>query len=97
MVVGEVKKNKLAATEGMELEGQLIFGYGFSASADLMADAIDKETITKKGNTYFFEERKLGIGLQKARQMIEADADLAERIKSATYGKSNGSTDQASV
>ena len=81
MVVGEIRKNKLADTEGLELEGQLIFGRGFSVSADLLADAIEKGSIIKKGNTYFFGEEKLGIGLQKARTFIEGDAGLLERIK----------------
>jgi hypothetical protein len=83
VVVGEVRKNKLAATEGLEIDGQLIFGTGFSASADLLADAIDKGVITKKGNTFYFGSEKLGVGLGKLRRAVEADAVLAEKIKLA--------------
>lgn len=83
VVVGEVRKNKLAATEGLELEGQLIFGTGFSAVADLLGDAIDKGVITKKGNTFFFGEEKLGIGLSKVRKLIEDNSSLQEQIKHA--------------
>lgn len=83
VVVGEVKKNKEAATEGMELDGQLIFGVGFSAAADLLNDAIDAGVITKKGNTYYFGEEKLGIGLGKVRKQFEDDAVLMEKVKSA--------------
>lgn len=83
VVTGEVRKNKLAATEGLELDGQLIFGTGFSASADLLNDAIDRGIITKKGNTYYFNQQKLGIGLGKVRQMFEADATLTEKVKLA--------------
>lgn len=83
VVVGEVRKNKLAATEGLELDGQLIFGTGFSASADLMGNAIDKGIIVKRGNTYFFGEEKLGIGMGKVRNALEADSALTERIKAA--------------
>lgn len=83
IVIGEVKKNKLAATEGMELEGQLIFGTGFSAVADLLGDAIDKRVIEKKGNTYWFGEQKLGIGLSKVRKMLEEDELLTSSIKHA--------------
>ncbi len=83
VVIGEVRKNKLAATEGMELDGQLIFGTGFSASADLLADAIEKGVITKKGNTYYLGTEKLGIGLSKVRKMMEDDAVLTEKIKLA--------------
>lgn len=87
VVVGEVRKNKMAATEGLEMDGQLIFGTGFSAVADLMGDAIDKGVITKKGNTYYLGEEKLGIGLSKVRKMLEDDPVLAERLKTVLHGK----------
>lgn len=86
VVVGEVRKNKLAATEGLEMDGQLIFGTGFSAAADLLGNAIDKKVIVKKGNTYWFGSEKLGIGLSKVRKMVEDDAVLAEKIKIALHG-----------
>lgn len=82
MVVGEVRKNKLSDTEGLEIESQLIFGSGFSTAADMLGDALDAGIITKKGNTYFFGSEKLGIGLNKVRKLIEDDVALAERIKS---------------
>ena len=84
VITGEVRKNKMAATEGLELDGQLIFGTGFSVAADLLGDAIEKEIITKKGNTYYLGAEKLGIGLSRVRKMIEDDALLAEKIKHAT-------------
>ena len=83
VVVGEVKKNKLAATEGLELDGQLIFGVGFSASADVLNDAIEKGIITKKGNTFYFGDEKLGIGLNKVRILLQENEELLNRIKHA--------------
>ncbi len=83
VVIGEVKKNKLAATEGMELDGTLVFGTGFSAGADLLADAIDRNVISKKGNTYFLGDLKLGLGLSRVRKMVEDDPALQERVKAA--------------
>ncbi len=83
VVIGEVRKNKMAATEGLELDGTLVFGSGFSAAADLLTDAIDKGIISKQGNTYFFGKEKLGIGLSRVRKMIEDDAVLAEKVKLA--------------
>lgn len=82
-VVGEVRKNKVGGTEGLEIEAQLFFGSGFSASADLLDDAIEKGVIEKKGNTFFFGEEKLGIGLNKVRKMLEDDAVLSEKVKHA--------------
>ncbi|MFA5937493.1 MAG: hypothetical protein WC822_06485 [Candidatus Paceibacterota bacterium] len=83
VVIGEVRKNKVGGTEGLELDGTLVFGTGFSVGADILQDALDKEVIVKKGTTFFFGEEKLGVGLQRVRKMIEDDAALAERIKKA--------------
>ncbi len=82
VVVGEVRKNKMAGTEGLELDGQLIFGTGFSASADLLGNAIDVGVVTKKGNTYFYGETKLGTGLGQARKALEESEELTNSIKS---------------
>lgn len=81
VVVGEVRKNKLAPTEGLEVDGTLIFGSGFSVGADTLNDAIEKQVITKKGNTYFLGKEKLGIGLSKVRKMLEEDDVLLEKVK----------------
>lgn len=82
MVVGVVHKNKLAPTEALEMEAQLIFGAGFSVSADILGDAIEKKIITKSGNTYFLGEEKLGIGLNKVRKMLDDDEILLSKVKS---------------
>ncbi len=84
-MVGEVKKNKIASTEGLEADGILLFGTGFSAAASLVDDAIEAGIITKKGNTYYFGEEKLGIGIGRARKIIEDDSVLAEKIKMALH------------
>lgn len=81
VVIGEVRKNKVAGTEGLEVEGQLIFGTGFSASADLLADALERGAIVKKGTTYWLGSEKLGVGLQRVRKLLEADAVLVEKVK----------------
>lgn len=83
MIVGEVRKNKVGDTEGLEIDAQLIFGNGFSVAADLLADAIEKGIISKKGNTYWFGTEKLGIGLSRVRKMMEDDAVLSEKVKQA--------------
>ncbi len=61
VVVAEVKKNKLASTEGMTLDARILFGEGFSKSADLLQDAIDANVFNKIGNTYFLGETKIGM------------------------------------
>ena len=66
IVVAEVKKNKLAATEGLEVEGHLLFGQGFESSRDRLEELIEEGKVTKTGNSYFFEGQKMGVGLNKA-------------------------------
>lgn len=89
VVYGIVQKNKMAGTEGMELEGTLIFGVGFSAGADLLNDAIDKGVVTKRGNVYYLGDEKLALGLGKTRSMVEDSGELQEKIKNALHGKAN--------
>lgn len=74
-------KNKVGATEGMQLDGQIIFGTGFSVGADVLNIAIDKGIVTKQGNSYFFGDVKLGVGLGKARTTIEEDETLLKTLK----------------
>ena len=81
VIIGTVKKNALAATEGREEEAQLLFGKGFSAEAKMLEEAIDRGIITKSGNSYFIGETRLGVGLGQARKKIEEDKELQEKIK----------------
>lgn len=83
VVVGEVRKNKVGDTEGLEVEAQLFFGSGFSASSDLLETALEKGVIVKKGNSYFLGTEKLGVGLNTVRKQLEDDAVLSEKIKLA--------------
>lgn len=71
VVVGEVRKNKVAPTEGLELDGQLIFGTGFSAAHDRFADEFEKGVITKKGNTYYRGGVKIGVGKSSAAEWLK--------------------------
>lgn len=94
IVVGEVRKNKLAGTEGLEIEAQIFFGTGFSTVADLLGDALDRGIITKKGNTYYLGSEKLGIGLQNVRKQLEADAVLTEKVKAELHDDRNKGTQE---
>jgi len=75
-------KNKVAATEGKEMDLQIIFGKGFSEGANVLNIAIDKGVIEQRGKTYWLGEEKLAVGLAKTRQMLEEDSVLLERVKS---------------
>lgn len=71
VVEAEIRKNKLVPTVKQKAELTMIFGEGFSAEADLLQELLDKGEVTKKGNTYFRGETKLGIGITKAREALK--------------------------
>lgn len=83
VIVGEVKKNALAPTEGRTEEAQLIFGSGFSAEAKLLEEALDRGIIVKQGNSFFLGETRLGVGLAKARKAIEENELIRDQLKEA--------------
>ena len=72
-----VSKNHFAATEGLEIESNLIFQEGFSYAADLLDDAIERGVITKEGNTHFINGRKLGM-IGKVRDMMKEEEFVKE-------------------
>jgi len=76
-----VAKNHFAGTEGRDVESTLIFNEGYSYTADLLRDAIDRGVISKDGNSHFFEGEKIGM-IGKAREWIK-EPDNAERVKKA--------------
>lgn len=77
VVIAEVRKNKLAPTEGQMCDMQLLFGSGFSVSADLLQDALDKKVIEKKGNTYYMGDEKLGM-ISAVRKLMSDDGFAAK-------------------
>jgi len=76
-----VAKNHFAGTEGRDVESTLIFNEGYSYTADLLRDAIDRGVISKDGNSHFFEGEKIGM-IGKAREWIKKPGN-AERVKAA--------------
>lgn len=80
VVVGQVKRNKLAGNEGMEVEAQFLYDQGFVASLDLIDEAVERGIVTKKGNTHYLGEEKLGM-ISAVREWIKAPENQ-ERIKS---------------
>lgn len=71
IIEAEIKKHKLAATFKQKVELTMIYGQGFSAEADLLQELLDSGEVTKKGNSYFRGETKLGVGLAKAREALK--------------------------
>lgn len=71
IIEAEVKKNKISNTMKQKVELTTLYGEGFSLEADLLQELIDSGEVTKKGNSYFRGETKLGVGLAKAREALK--------------------------
>ena len=81
VIEAEIRKQKLADTLKQKCELQVLFGQGFSKSADMIEEALNRGLIQRKGNSFFFQERKLAVGMAKLREALK-DPVLAESIKS---------------
>lgn len=71
IIEAEIRKNKLAPTQKQKTDLTMIFGEGFSAEADLLQELLDSGEVTKKGNTFWRGEVKLGVGLANAREALK--------------------------
>lgn len=80
VIVAKVVKNKIGATEGMEVDGNILFGTGFSNSLSLLDTALERGIITQEGRTYFFNGERICSGMPKLRDWSKSNEDL---LKSA--------------
>lgn len=80
VIVGQVKRNKLAGNEGMEVEAKFLYNSGFVAGLDLLDEAIER-LFTRKGNTFYWNGVKLGM-ISALREKIQ-DEEFSNRIKEA--------------
>lgn len=65
-----------------KIEMRLIFGRGFDVSYNEIEMAIEKGVVEKRGNTFWFKETKLGVGVIKMTAFIEKNPDVLKEIKS---------------
>lgn len=71
IIEAEIRKNKVAPTLKQSCTLTMLYGKGFSAEADLLQELMDKGEVTKVGNSYFRGEKRLGVGLNKAREALK--------------------------
>ncbi len=79
----KVVKNKVAPPFKIA-EFDIIYGEGISYEGDILNNAIKYGVVKKTGNTYSFENQKLGVGLEAAREKLKEDKKLLETIKNKT-------------
>ena len=79
----KVVKNKVAPPFRIA-EFDIMYGQGISYEGDVLNVAIKEGIVKKTGNTYSFEEQKLGVGLESAKEKLKEDKKLLEEIKKRT-------------
>mgnify|MGYP001604612734 CR=1 FL=1 len=79
----KVAKNKVAPPFKV-VEFDIIYGEGISYEGDVLNSAIKYGIVKKTGNTYNFNDEKLGVGLEAGRIKLKEDKKLLNEIKKKT-------------
>lgn len=72
IIEAEIRKNKLAGTQKQTAELTMLYGQGFSLSADKLEEMLKSGELVKKGNTFWHGDIKIGVGLAKAREYVKS-------------------------
>jgi recombination protein RecA len=75
-----IVKNKVAAPF-RTTEFDIMYNEGISVAGDLLDVGVEYEAIKKSGNSYAFEEIKLGVGRENAKRFLRADQKLQKEIR----------------
>jgi recombination protein RecA len=76
----KVAKNKVAPPFKIA-EFDIMYGEGISYEGDVLNMGIKSGVVKKNGNTYSFENEKLGVGLEASREKLKQDKKLLGEIK----------------
>ena len=79
-VKAKIVKNKVAAPF-RTCEFDIMYNEGISISGDLLDIGINYEIIKKSGNSYTFEDIKLGVGRENAKRFLRANKKLMKDIR----------------
>ncbi|MCK5211599.1 recombinase RecA [Candidatus Parcubacteria bacterium] len=76
----KVVKNKVAAPF-RTCEFDIMYNEGISISGDLLDTGVVNNVINKSGNSYTFNDIKLGVGRENAKRFLRADKKLMKEIR----------------
>ena len=82
----KVVKNKVSPPF-MEAEFDIIYGQGINWEGDLIAVALAKDVIQKKGAWLQFEGEMIGQGKEASRQALQDNPELAQKILAEITGE----------
>ena len=85
-VLAKIVKNKVAAPF-KTAEFDIYYNEGISRQADLVRTGIEHGAVKQSGSWYQFEQKKLGQGMEGAKQYLKANPDIAKQIKKAIMEK----------
>jgi len=85
----KVAKNKVAPPFKIA-EFDIMYGEGISYEGDVLNMGIKSGVVKKNGNTYSFEDEKLGVGLEASREKLKQDKKLLGEIKKKTLESLKG-------
>lgn len=75
----KVKKNKVSRPNG-RCELTFMFDEGFSTEDDVLNLGEAKGIIKIEGNTYYYKEQKLGVGINRARDFLKKNPTISSEI-----------------
>ena len=78
-IKAKIVKNKVAVPF-KTAEFSIYYDEGISTSSDILDNGLKYEVIKKQGNSYVFEENKLGIGFEAARNFLKENLEIAKKI-----------------
>ncbi|HJO08570.1 MAG TPA: recombinase RecA [Verrucomicrobiota bacterium] len=82
----KIVKNKVSPPF-MEAEFDIIYGQGINWEGDLIAVALGKEVILKKGAWLQFDGEMIGQGKEASRQALQDNPELAQKILARIKGE----------
>lgn len=82
----KVVKNKVAPPF-KTAEFDIMYNEGISLAGDLVDMGAKYEVIKKSGNSYAFEDVKLGVGRENAKSFLKDNPKVAEKINKAVLAK----------
>jgi recombination protein RecA len=81
-VKAKVIKNKVAAPFKVA-EFDIYYNEGISKAADVLRVAMVKNLVKQTGNTFTFGQKKLGVGLEAAKNALREDKALMKEVRDA--------------
>ncbi len=76
----KIVKNKVAAPFKV-CEFDIMYNEGISIAGDLLDMGVAYNVIKKAGNSYSFEDIKLGVGRENAKRTLKADKKMMQKIR----------------